>query len=222
MATPLEDLNRKIDVTVTRVGGENHITWDLPDGAPPGVQGVQVWRSNSPYALVRTLGNDTPGFAAARWIDQGPDAKATSRYLVTLFYGATVAQGFFAGGEAPSTTMYPGSAASTASAGGDDWPWWAVVLAVAAVLAIVVLGVLLVARRGRAGGPTAVATEGHEERSWEGAIGPGPALAPLPDPVPNVEIHPVRCPICESSFVASGGLPIRTTCPGCGRRGIVR
>lgn len=108
---PLADAvaaNREIVTKAVRIDGINTITWDLPAEPPAPIKGVQVWRSNSPYVLLATLPVGTPGFTEGAYEDAG--APASSRYLVTMYYGPTASDGLLDNSNAPQTTTYPGTA----------------------------------------------------------------------------------------------------------------
>lgn len=83
----LEDANKEVAIKVTRKGDTNVVTWTLPAGTPADVEGVQVLRSNSPYRVVATIPADSEEFAQGTFVDDSDDAKATSAYLVTMYYG---------------------------------------------------------------------------------------------------------------------------------------
>ncbi|MHB1261051.1 MAG: IPT/TIG domain-containing protein [Thermoplasmatota archaeon] len=213
--------NKRIEFKVTRDGDANVITWDLPTGNLPGtVQGVQIWRSNSPYSLVRTLPSSSADFTAKEFRDTGAQAKDTTKYLVTMYYGATPALGLFTSSSAPDTADYPGTASIDGS-GGDGsgtngLPTWAIVLIALGILFLVVLVAVLIARGRNRDGQQAAAQgyawqeEGEEAKAAEGEW------------QPPAEVHQARCPACATSFTATGQKPIVTVCPGCGKKGILR
>lgn len=78
--------NRGVVVTVTREGDANVIAFTLPANPPAPIAGVQVWRSNSPFVLAADLPAGTPSFTAGKFTDTSPDAKASTQYVVTVYY----------------------------------------------------------------------------------------------------------------------------------------
>lgn len=212
--------NKRIEFDVTRDGDANVITWELPTSNLPGaVQGVQIWRSNSPYSLVRTLPSGSTDFVAKEFRDTGAQAKETTKYLVTMYYGATSALGLFTSSSAPDTADYPGTA-SVDGSGGDGsgsgtLPTWAIVLIALGILFLVVLVAVLIARGRNRDGQQAAA-QGY---AWQEE---GEAKAAEGEWQPPAEVHQARCPACATSFTATGQKPIVTVCPGCGKKGILR
>jgi len=211
--------NKKVVVTVKHSDGQNQVTWTLPASGLPGtVAGVQLWRSNSPYTLVKTFPSTDSGFRSGSYTDVGADAKATTKYLVTMYYGASQALGFFTNSTAPTTTAYPGiaaqSAGSTTSTGSHALPTWAIVLIAVGVLFLIVLVAVLIARgRNREGQAAAQGYAWQETTEQKAAEG---------EWQPPAEVHQARCPSCGTSFTATGTKPIVTVCPGCGKKGILR
>ncbi|HUR24878.1 MAG TPA: IPT/TIG domain-containing protein [Candidatus Thermoplasmatota archaeon] len=218
--TAIKNANDRIQVTVTRDGEDNVITWDLPN--PPAgqtIMGVQVWRSNSPYTLLQTIPSSSNAFKDGTYRDSSSEAKTTSNYLVTMYYGSTAALGLFTASTAPDTDDYPGVAStdSTASGGGggNDLPTWAIVLIALGILFLVVLVAVLIARGRNRDGQQASA-QGY---AWQEE---GEAKAAEGEWQPPAEVHQARCPACATSFTATGQKPIVTVCPGCGKKGILR
>jgi hypothetical protein len=211
--------NQKVHVTVTHASGKNTVKFTLPaTGLPGTVLGVQVWRSNSPYALVATLPNSDPDFKDGSYDDVSSEAKDTTKYLVTMYYGATSAFGLFTQSTAPDTAQYPGASAAGSSGGGGGGgglPSWAIVLIVVGILFLVVLVAILIAR-GRNRDTQAAATQGY---AWQETT---EAKAAEDEWQPPAEVHQARCPSCGTSFTAAGTKPIVTVCPGCGKKGILR
>jgi hypothetical protein len=194
--------NQRVQLTVTRDGASNVLEWVLPtSNLPAAVQGVQVWRSNSPYTLVTTLPVTSSEFADARFVDRAAEALASSKYLVTMYYGSTEALGLFTSASAPDTAVYPGTS-SEDGADDDGLPLWAILLIVAGVLLLIVLVVVLVARGQRSRTETVSESEAA--------------------PADGADVHQARCPACATSFTATGTKPIVTVCPGCGKKGILR
>lgn len=210
----IEDANDGIELRVTREGDTNVLEWDLPPAsqrpALP-IAGVQVWFSNSPYTLLDTFPAGSDEFEDGAFTHTGPEARASTKYLVTMYYGATSALGFFSGGSAPDTEDYPGLASTDEQPGegGDGGlPTWAIVLIVLGILFLVVLVAVLIAR-GRS-------DDGQQTQQVYQEPPPG---AP---PVESGEVHQARCPACATSFTVTGTKPVITVCPGCGKKGILR
>jgi hypothetical protein len=212
--------NQKVKVTVTHEDGKNTIKFDLPDSGLPGtVLGVQIWRSNSPYTLVATLPSSDPDFKDGSYVDSdAANAKETTKYLVTMYYGATSAFGLFTPATAPDTAQYRGASAADSSGGSDGGglPSWAIVLIVVGILFLVVLVAILIARgrnREQQGAAQGYAWQESTETEAKAAEG---------EWQPPAEVHQARCPSCGTSFTAAGTKPIVTVCPGCGKKGILR
>lgn len=216
-ATAIKNANDRIEVTVTREGDVNIVSWDLPASTPATVLGVQVWRSNSPYSLLKTIPATDNAFDDGTFRDTTSGALASSKYLVTMYYGATSALGLFTSSNAPDTADYPGTASTDSSggSGGSSLPTWAIVLIALGILFLVVLVAVLIARgRNREGSQGAA--QGY---AWQEE---GEAKAAEGEWQPPAEVHQARCPACATSFTATGQKPIVTVCPGCGKKGILR
>lgn len=194
--------------------GSVMVEWDLPAGSQAlGIVGVQIWRASSPFALVAYV-NDT---SQRSFVDGGAIAGRAYRYVVTYFTGATGP--FAALSQVPG---FPGSdeqvsGSNTVSVPGEEgvpaWVW--VVVSALAIMAIAVLiAVVLVSRRS----------------STEQVLVQAPPPEPAPEEAPAIEPgapaleerHRIRCPECDHRFEATGTKPIVTTCPNCGRKGILR
>jgi hypothetical protein len=230
--TRIVEANKDIEVTVTRVGSTNVVSWVLPSaGLPATVQGVQLWRSNSPYLLLQTLEADDSRFELATYADAGIAAKVTTKYLVTMYFGASEDLGFFPKTAPPDTVLYPGAASTEAPNGGislQDLPAWARILGLIGVLFLIVLVSVLVARRPTRQLQAAATTEpwlltGNEAMdpfaSTEVSSSQPESYAPAPA---SEEAHLARCPACQTTFTAYGPKPVRMVCPGCGVRGLLR
>jgi hypothetical protein len=190
------------------------------------VLGVQVWASNSPYALVETFPADSAEFKSGEFThtpDDTPPAQADTKYLVTMYYGNSEALGLYTASTAPDTAVYPGtSSQDTANAnnGNDRLPTWAIVLILLGILFLVVLVAILIARgRNREDAPAAGTTQAY---AWEETTEAKAADAEWEGAGPAGEVHQARCPACATSFTATGQKPIVTVCPGCGKKGILR
>jgi hypothetical protein len=208
--------NQRVQVTVTREGDSNVIEFELPtSGLPATVQGVQIWRSNSPYTLVATLPSSDPAFRDGRYTDTGSEARETTRYLVTMYYGPTAALGQFTQANAPDTAQYRGTSSQDSGGDGGGLPAWAIVLIVVGILFLVVLVAILIAR-GRNRDAQGGAAQGY---AWQETT---EAEAAKDEWQPPAEVHQARCPSCGTSFTAAGTKPIVTVCPGCGKKGILR
>lgn len=201
----LAALAARVQLTVRRDGAANVLSWSLPDA--DGLQGVQVWRSNSPYVLVRTLPVGSPPFKAHALRDEGPSALPTTTYLVTLYFGTSAASGYFGNGTAPDPALYASHGATAAPRPAPAWIPWAVGAAALLLLAAAVAAVALVRRRRNAqeaDGPTADAVS----YPWDPAAGSGPS-------------HPVQCLRCSTAFTATGPRPLLSICPSCGYRNVL-
>lgn len=218
----LKELNDRIETTVTRTADGNRIAVQLPTtGLPGSIAGIQFWASNSPYALLQTCAAGTECFTSRSYTHSGDGAEADTRYLATMYFGASEALGLFTASSAPDTAAYPGTAAD----GGDDGPGggfgdlptWAIVLIVLGVLFLIVLVVILVAR-GRGQQQEQAPAPGS---AWEGQDEAKAANAEWGAGATG-EVHQARCPACATSFTATGTKPIVTVCPGCGKKGILR
>lgn len=223
--------NKRVTVRVTWDGDQAVIEFDVPtSNLPADPLGAQVWRSNSPYTLVETLPATTDEFEDGRFVDDSAGASATSKYLVTLYYGATEALGFFDQDSAPDTAVYPGTSSldTDASEGGGDsgLPTWAWVLIVLGLLFLIVLVVILIARgrKGDGGAPPAAGQGYAWEQTTEeqAADAEWDRAAPAAEAVPAGTTHHMKCPACATTFTAQGTKPIVTVCPGCGRKGVLR
>ena len=213
--------NQKVKVTVTHGDGKNTVKFELPtSGLPATVLGVQVWRSNSPYTLVATLPNTDQDFKDGSYDDVSANAKDTTKYLVTMYYGATSAFGLFTQSTAPDTAQYKGTSAADSSSGGGGGglPSWAIVLIIVGILFLVVLVAVLIAR-GRNREAQGAAAQGY---AWQETAETTEAKAAEGEWQPPAEVHQARCPSCGTSFTAAGTKPIVTVCPGCGKKGILR
>jgi hypothetical protein len=222
----IEAANKKVRITVTREGDDNKIDWVLP--APTElpslpILGVQLWASNSPYALVDTFPANSDAYRDGSYTHtagDSPPAQADTAYLVTMYYGVSPEFGFYTASTAPDTDDYPRTAQAGGSTGGDggnDLPAWAIVLILLGILFLVVLVAILIARGRNRDGGQQTAQQGYAweqseakaaDAEWEGGAAG--------------EVHQARCPACATSFTATGSKPIVTVCPGCGKKGILR
>lgn len=221
-AAQILSANQKVKVTVTHEDGKNTVKFELPKtGLPATVLGVQVWRSNSPYTLVATLPSSDPDFKDGSYVDDdAAQAKDTTKYLVTMYYGATSAFGLFTQATAPDTAQYKGTSSADSSGSGGDGgalPSWAIVLIIVGILFLVVLVAVLIAR-GRNREAQGAAAQGY---AWQEST-ETEAKAAEGEWQPPAEVHQARCPSCGTSFTAAGTKPIVTVCPGCGKKGILR
>lgn len=200
--------NKRVKLTVTRVGDENILSWNLPNLVPADVKGVQVWRANSPYSLLAEVPVTSAAFANRTYRDSGVDAKETSLYLVTMFYGGSLALGRLDASNAPDQEQLSGtSSLSRPASTAINWvsPW---TVGGAIALALIAAAVALAMRRRVPNaelGPEAASAFG-----WQ-APGAGQVLAP--------QIHQTTCPRCAASFAVAGSRPLATMCPNCGTKG---
>lgn len=210
LPSDLDAAHGGIVVNVQRSGDGNHLTWTLPPlRVPP--SGLQVWASNSPYILVHTLPASTGDFTHS-----GEAAKASTRYLVTAFYGQDPAHGWFEAPLAPSTTAYPGVAAP-AEPLFSGWLLWSAVGLSVLLLAGAGTGAWWWLRRRKAAlaspPPAAIGPEGAED--W--AIVDDDAGADAP----TADSRDVACYQCSTVYTEAGTLPLESTCPSCGAHGMV-
>ncbi len=155
----LEEANRKLQGTlkVKRDGEENVLEWDVDvlDDEP---KGIQVWRADSPFQLVKTLSDQAIDYQKEQWRDADNDAKRSSRYVITAYYGSTEELGFFQSGA--DLENAPGYQDFTSddfdelgSSGGDEdvsgGQIALVAVVVALVIALIVVLVLMLKRRKR-------------------------------------------------------------------------
>ncbi|MEK6986280.1 MAG: IPT/TIG domain-containing protein [Candidatus Thermoplasmatota archaeon] len=218
-AATLLACNKQVVTTVTRKGSSNEVSWTLPTITPAPVQGVQIWRSNSPYVLVTTLTASESAFQDGVYTDTSSEAKRGTDYLVTMFFGQTAAQGFLVCTvdqsdcpNAPNTSVYAGTSSSA------GFPFLTLFFAlIGLALFFLVVAILVAAlRRRNANRPAAV--EGWSDPgtgAWSGE--PQPT-----DDAGNAEQHTLQCPACQTQFTAAGTRPLTTVCPGCNRTGILR
>lgn len=220
-AASIQAANQGIVVTVTRDGDDNIVSWTLPTNLPATPKGVQIWRALSPFTLLKTLLATDADYQDRSFRDV--DAPATAKYIVTVFYGFTPAEGFFAGpgdpeGQIPGfAALGSGSSVSQAEPPSDDGglstlAWVLIILGIVVVLALIVLLVIMLTRKK------------DEEVVEEGQAGwsePVVETAPVAAVVAG-DVHTLRCPACSTEFQATGPKPLTTNCPNCGRRGILR
>lgn len=215
----IESFNEEITLIVTRDDQANRLAWSLPDGLAVPPQGLQLWASNSPYALVGTILSTEQAFAASSFEHTGEQARSTTRYLVTAFFGPTPELGFFDGEAAgPSTAQYPGEAAPR-----DLWDdpalrWGGVGVGVLALTGAVIGSFWLLRRRRAAAIPApTIGLEGAE--TWLPSDDENRADQPPTEP--DADSREVACYQCSTVYAAVGALPLETECPGCGARGML-
>lgn len=197
--------NKAVTITVTRDGGDNLVAFTLPLNLPAVPQGVQIWRSNSPFVLVQTLDRTSTNFQSRSYLDAG--APLASKYLVTVFYAGGQ-------GKASSPTDVPGfdqlgPGVSSKDATNAQLTLIGYVLVGILALFLVALLVVLVVRGRRppaepAGAALAPPAEGTSASSDDSLR------------------HSVNCPNCGSIFEAIGPKPLRMECPTCGKAGVLR
>jgi preprotein translocase subunit SecG len=210
-------------VTVKHVGDDNVITWTVPGNLPGVPAGVQIWRSLSPFVLAKTLTATDTAFLTHSYTDVGQPE--TAKYLVTYFYSVNAAGGFSTGdpSEIPGfAALGSGTSAVSPAATSDNGlsttAWILIVLGILVVLALIVVVILLVNRKKK--GDQEEATAANEGWATE-----EPAAEAAPEAAPvdvGPEVHTLRCPACSTEFQATGAKPITTSCPSCGRRGVLR
>jgi hypothetical protein len=203
----LAGLAARIQLTVRRDGDANVLAWSLPDA--DGLQGVQVWRSNSPYVLVRTLPVGSPAFTAGGLRDEGPSALPTTAYLVTMYFGTSPASGYFGNGTAPDPALYAAHGVTAEPSPGPSWVPWAIG-AGALLLLAAAAGIVLVRRRRNA--------QAAQEPAGEAVSYPWDPASPAAGSGPA---HPVQCARCATAFTAAGPRPLLSICPSCGHRNVL-
>lgn len=212
--------NKQVVTTVARKGNANEVAWTLPSVTPAPVQGVQIWRSNSPYVLVTTLTASETAFQDGVFTDTSSDAKRGTDYLVTMFFGQTAAQGFLVCAvdqpncpNAPDTNVYAGTSNST------GFPFVALFFAlIGLALFFLVVAILVAALRRRNANRPAPDAQG-----WNGSASTGWSQEPQTEDAGSPEEqHTLQCPACQTQFTAAGTRPLTTVCPGCNRTGILR
>lgn len=214
-AQDIEDANKDIDIDVERVGDDNLISFDLPSNLPGDPAGVQIWRSTSPFVLVKTLDDSDADFIDGDYLDV--DAPADAKYLVTVYYGLTSALGYSSTGSSDQVPGFDALGAGVSSVGSNGVPLWVWILVAAIVLVLIVVVIVLILRRRNAGAAPRAQEEGY---AWdEGGMQDGGEDDKPQDVGPS---HQCRCPACKTQFSVNGTKPITTICPGCGKKGILR
>ncbi|MGB0653498.1 MAG: hypothetical protein ACPGQL_09890 [Thermoplasmatota archaeon] len=149
----IEAANKAATFGASRDGDTNVVTFSPPSDPPAPIMGAQVHVMNSPYTLVATLEAGDQAFIDGRFVHSGSDARETSRYLVTFYYGETAEEGFFTPTDSADDTVYPGTAVVVPGGGGSDsgssdtLGWFLVALAVIVVLALIIAAIVLAQRR---------------------------------------------------------------------------
>ena len=161
-----------LQVSAVRQDGGNLVTWSLPQGQPAVVAGVQIWRSESPYALAADLDADSEEFQKGEYFDEG--ASADALYLVTLYYvGGFGKASDSAGAGIPGFSEMEGRAVQTADAAekgffqkliDDYWLWLLIGLGALVLILVTVLAVLMRPR-----------SKAKEDEAWDEAAEEGMA-----------------------------------------------
>ncbi len=241
----LAKLREEVQLTVERVEGGNRIKWVLPDDLPAAVKGLQVWYSNSPYQLLKTLQDTDPEFTSAALLHTGEQAKVSTQYIVTLFFGDSEELGKFS--DANNTVVFPsglkGDTVVVDESGFPTWGWILIGLGALAVVALLVALIVVARRRDQDAmeedDPVAYrwGADEWDQSEWsdEGAADDVEAevenVPPTHEPyvtasgngmaMAMLPVHDVECPSCAADFAVEGERPLTTTCPSCGVRGVL-
>lgn len=207
--------NAAVVLVVERDADLNRLHWTLPPDLPAPLGGIQVWASNSPYTLVATLDAGDPAVTSGTFEHTGEGAKASTRYLATLFFGETPDLGLLDEETAPDVALQPGAAAPAEPLLSGMRLWIAVGAGVALVAAAGAVVVLWLVRRSRRAPTHAPSVGPAETADWQ------PADDNAPDMDPATESREVACYECSTVYPAVGMLPLETVCPGCGARGML-
>lgn len=181
--------------------GQPEITWTASPSSNVG--GYLVHRAASPSKVIAVLGADALSF-----VDKTAKDGKTYAYAVTA-YGTNGEGKLEEGADSTELAWFTHVQASTfkldAEEPGIMGLWW-----VFLILAVVIGGIAAVyVFRERLFKP-----RGEEEYEDEY---PDEAASPF-----GVARHHLRCPNCTHEFSVSGQKPIVTTCPNCGKKGILR
>lgn len=171
------------------------------------VGGYLVHRSSSPWKVVAVLGPDTTTYT-----DKNVDKDKVYKYKVTAF--GTDGEGELAeGADSESSLAFfsrvqgTGDVSVSEPRGFFAQYWWVFLVLLAVVGAVVAVYVY----RDRL-----FATKDEEDEEY-GAY---------PDEVEEdpfgASTHELRCPNCTHEFSVTGEKPVVTTCPNCGKKGILR
>lgn len=197
-----------------RVGDDNLVKFDLPTNLPGDPAGVQIWRSTSPFVLIKTLDDSDADFIDGDYLDVG--APASAKYLVTVYYGLTSALGYSSTGSSGQVPGFDELGAGVSSQDSNGVPLWVWLLVAAIVLVLIVVVIVLILRRRSEAAPR-IQEEGY---AWEeGGLQDG---GEDDKPAAAGPSHQCKCPSCATQFTVKGTKPITTTCPGCGKKGILR
>ncbi len=235
----LAKLRADTRVEVEEFEGGHRITWTLPEDLPGKLLGVQVWYSNSPYKLLQTVDVDSPEFLASAVTHLGDEAKESTQYIVTLFFGDSEDFGKFS--DSNNTVVFPsdlrGHSVVVDQSGIPLWGWMLIGLGALAVLALLIALIVVARRRDHEAveGDEPVAYRwGEDEWDQDGWDAPeNGAAEPVQPAAPHVvsggngmamammPVHDVECPACSADFAVEGERPLTTTCPSCGVRGVL-
>jgi hypothetical protein len=199
--------NKEVSVTVTREGDDNLVSFTLPLSLPATAQGVQVFRSNSPFILLATLDRSSTDFQSRSYLD--PAAPLASKYLVTVFYAGGQGKATSSPDEVPGfAQLGPGVASKDADNAKLTTIGYALVGLLALFLVVLLIVLVVRGRRPPAQGVAPAAATAYAD--------------PAPPAGGSDERHSVNCPNCGSIFEAVGPKPLRMECPTCGKAGILR
>lgn len=196
------------NVQVTRGDdGFPKITWDASPSANVG--GYLVHRASSPYKVIKVLDAETTEFT-----DRTAEAGKTYMYAVTAFSttgAGRVDEGSESEGELPFLLEIEGSSFTVEEADSNFWTvFWVILILLVVVTAVV----LLVVYRERIFRPRGEAGEIYDDDYPDAS---GTTTLPFGE-----QQHDLRCPNCTTEFSVTGEKPIVTTCPNCGKKGILR
>lgn len=209
----IQDANDNVDVDVRRDGNDNIVSFNLPADLPADPEGVQVWRSTSPFVLVKTIDDQDDEFDDGEFRDV--NAPAGAKYLVTVFYAngvgfsSCVVQADCTGSALPYGFAALGDGVGRSNDSGiATWVW---VLIGGLALVLVVVIIVLVSRRRPPAEP--VAAYGWNQPTEAAAASEPAATGP---------VNQTSCPSCKTRFSVTGTRPLKATCPNCGKTGILR
>lgn len=170
------------------------------------IGGYIIHRSASPFTVIAILDAD-----AREYTDKTADRKKTYTYAVTAF--GKGGEGRLEKG-AQSETTFPwlsevqSSSFTVQEPDSSFWTWFWVILILLVVIVAVVLLVVYREQVFRSRGGQTYDEEYPDDAAAGAAFGP--------------QQHDLRCPNCTTEFSVTGEKPIVTTCPQCGKKGILR
>jgi hypothetical protein len=218
--------------TTAAAAAGNKLTWTVGGNCTvqKDIKGFQVWRCDASGANCRILANLTA--ATRSYVDTTGDADDT--YLVTSFFGDTVADGRAQrntdSAQLPGFGQLDAQGRAGSGSGGKIFglDLWIVIAIGAALLLAIILAVALLMRRGRGGATLAPPEEAPPGDEWAAAEGEGAEAMPAeggppagPDDVPPQGGADTAAPAAAAAAPAAEqparGDPLThyVTCPKC-------